>query len=248
MLVPPRITAVAAGACHSLLVTVDGTLYTCGSGIMGQLGHGTTQHAELTPRRVEWFVANALRIVQAAGGSYHSLAVDDNGRCYSWGAGEARERTSTWPGGWLGHRSLESELLPRPLAVLLDVRVVQVAASSFHSMALAADGSVFSWGDGGGGKLGHEDDEIMQWAPKRIDALKGMRVAAISAGELHSLCVLRDGRVLGWGAGRAIGLGGDVMSHRDDTPASWGSAGNYEWTPGDVLRCWQAHTPTEVRL
>ena len=34
-------------------------------------------------------------------------------------------------------------------------RIVSAAAGSVHSMALAADGSLFTWGDGRYGQLGH---------------------------------------------------------------------------------------------
>ena len=239
------VAAVAAGACHTLLVTAGGALYTCGAGVMGQLGHGSKHH-ELHPRRVAALASTA--VVQAAGGLHHSLAVDREGRCFSWGSGEARERTSSFLGGFLGHQSLEDQLVPRGIQALLGVRVHHVAAGSYHSMALTADGAVYTWGDGGGGKLGHNDDERMHWVPQRVAALNGMPAAAISAGESHCLCVLRDGQILGWGAGCAIGLGHEVMRLREAVPASWGSAGNYEWTPGDVLRSWQAHLPTKVRL
>jgi E3 ubiquitin-protein ligase HERC3 len=35
-------------------------------------------------------------------------------------------------------------------------RVVSVSAGALHSMALAADGSLFTWGDGAFGQLGHK--------------------------------------------------------------------------------------------
>lgn len=34
-------------------------------------------------------------------------------------------------------------------------RIVSVAAGAAHSMALASDGSLFTWGDGSMGQLGH---------------------------------------------------------------------------------------------
>ena len=241
------VASVDAGACHSLLVTRDGALFTFGAGSMGQLGHGR-QCDELTPRKVQSFEAGAICVANAAGGTFHSLAVDRDGRCYSWGAGEARERTSTWPGGWLGHRSLDTELVPRCIHALDTVRVLNVVASSYHSMALATGGAVFTWGDGDGGKLGHDDGGRMHWVPRRVASMDGQRAVAICAGESHSLCLLDDGRILGWGAGHAIGLTHEAMTRQDMTPSSWGSAGNYEWAPGDMLRSWQAHSPSEVRL
>jgi alpha-tubulin suppressor-like RCC1 family protein len=171
------------------------------------------------------------------------------GVVYSWGAGEARERTSAWEGGWLGHRTVDEQTIPKAIAALHGVRAVAVAAGSRHSLILTDDGAVYSCGDGGGGKLGHNDDALMHWVPTRIKALDGVRVAAVAAGWTHSMCVLRDGRVLTWGSGRALGLGASALTeHAADVPASWGSAGNYEWAPGDEGRRWHAHVPSAVHL
>ena len=101
--------------------------------------------------------------------------------------------------------------------------------------------------------LGHEDGCCMHWVPKRVRALhpsqwEGQRVAAISAGAEHSLAVLRDGRVLGWGAAGGVGLALEACTDHAGQPASWGSAGNHEWAPGDALRRWQVHAPTPLVL
>ena len=54
------------------------------------------------------------------------------------------------------------------------VRVVAVAAGVAHSMAVASDGSVFTWGYGGDGRLGHGDREN-QLSPRRVGgALAGL--------------------------------------------------------------------------
>lgn len=217
------------------------------------------------------------------------MTTGDHGRAGArMTAGEARERTSTWVGGWLGHRSLDEQPTPLRISALAGIRVVAVAAGSRHSLVLADGGHVYrydghrgtlcttdprspsdvdrlltdlprrrracSFGDGGHGKLGHCDGGRMHWVPARVMALKPsacvrsvQRVAAIAAGEEHSLCRLRDGRVLGWGAAGAVGLAPqDLTDRADEQPASWGSAGNYEWAPGDALRRWQAHTPTPL--
>ena len=38
-----------------------------------------------------------------------------------------------------------------------------------HSIALTADGAVWSWGLGGDGRLGHGEDLSNQLLPKKID-------------------------------------------------------------------------------
>ena len=128
----------AAGAAHSLAADDNGRVYTFGFNADCQLGHGTRQD-EYTPRLVA--ALQGERIVRLAGGEHHSLAVDDAGRAYSWGAGEARERTSGFAGGWLGHRTNDPQPLPRRIDALAHIRVVAVSAGSLHSLALADGGA-----------------------------------------------------------------------------------------------------------
>ena len=65
-------------------------------------------------------------------------------------------------------------------------RVIAVSLGGYHSLALTADGAVWSWGYGGSGRLGHGDQQN-QLLPKKVEALAGRRVVAVSAGGLHSV-------------------------------------------------------------
>ena len=44
------------------------------------------------------------------------------------------------------------------------------SSSRTHSLALTADGAVFTWGEGGHGCLGHEEDLSNQLLPKKVEA------------------------------------------------------------------------------
>ena len=139
--------------------------------------------------------------------------------------------------------------MPRLIDGLGGERVIAISAGSWHSLLLVAGGGVYSFGDGSGGKLGHEDGGRMHLAPQRIAALDGRQVAAVAAGETHSLCMLRNGQVLSWGSGAALGLEAEALTdYEAEQPASWGSAGNYEWAPGDHEQRWQAHAPTPIAV
>ena len=80
-----------------------------------------------------------------------------------------------------------------------------VSAGECHSLAITADGSVWSWGWGGNGRLGHGDQQL-QLLPKKIEALAGQRVIAVSA-EDHSIALTADGAVWSWGDGAGGRLG-----------------------------------------
>ena len=71
---------------------------------------------------------------------------------------------------------------------------MRVSASSLcrlltHSIAVTADGAVWSLGKGTGAYLGHGEDQSDQLLPKKVEALAGQRVAAVMAGLSHSLAL-----------------------------------------------------------
>eukprot|EP01034_Spumella_vulgaris_P023931 gene23931-30215_t len=95
---------------------------------------------------------------------------------------------------------------PKRIDSLFSESIVQVAASKHHSLALTVSGSVFSWGHGRSGRLGH-GNEITQPEPVRIRSL--LRVMHISCAANHSAAVTSDGALFTWGSDRfgQLGLG-----------------------------------------
>ena len=83
--------------------------------------------------------------------------------------------------------------------------VVEIASGFDFSLALTTDGEVWSWGVHNGDQLGRDisgtavalGEPTAQTVPRLISSLSG--VVNIAAGGRHSLAVLADGRVLGWG-------------------------------------------------
>jgi alpha-tubulin suppressor-like RCC1 family protein len=67
--------------------------------------------------------------------------------------------------------------------------------------AIGEDGELFSWGFGRFGMLGHGDEED-QPSPTRVEALRGIRVSAISVGWNHALALTEYGLVYAWGTNK----------------------------------------------
>jgi len=138
-------------------------------------------------------------------GYAHSIALTADGAVWSWGGGDY---------GKLGHGDSQNQLLPKKIEALAAQRVVTVSAGGAHSLALTADGALWSWGHGSRGRLGHGDQQ-MQLLPKKVEALAGQRVVAVSAGAAHSLALTADGAVWSWGWG-----GNGKLGHGDDRRAA----------------------------
>jgi uncharacterized repeat protein (TIGR01451 family) len=90
--------------------------------------------------------------------------------------------------------------------------VVAIAAGGTYSLALKADGTVWTWG---WNELG-DGTAASRWLPAQVNGLTG--VAAIAAGGSHNVALKRDGTVWTWGANSAGQLGDGSITERRTTP------------------------------
>ena len=188
-----RAVSVSAGAAHSLALTTDG-VWSWGDGGFGKLGHGG-EHSQWQPKKVEALAD--LRVVAVSAGLGHSFAITADNAVWSWGYGGY---------GKLGHGDYQDQLLPKKVEAFAGRCVVAVSAGAAHSLAITADGSLWSWGWGRDGQLGHADQQ-RQLLPKKVEAFAGRRVIALSAAQWHNLALTADGAVWSWGDGDRGRLG-----------------------------------------
>eukprot|EP00658_Telonema_sp_P-2_P044384 TRINITY_DN3224_c0_g1_i2.p1 TRINITY_DN3224_c0_g1~~TRINITY_DN3224_c0_g1_i2.p1 ORF type:complete len:581 (+),score=155.13 TRINITY_DN3224_c0_g1_i2:128-1870(+) len=131
---------------------------------------------------------------------YHCMAVDHEGGVYAWGRGEY---------GQLGLGQRDSERVPTKVRGLEGQRALATGCGWGHTIALIEDGSVYSWGFGGKGQLGH-GDMTRHTSPKQISALSN--VTQIACGYYHNVIACAEG-VFSWGRGERGQLGlGDTAS------------------------------------
>jgi alpha-tubulin suppressor-like RCC1 family protein len=139
-----RLSAVACGAEHSLVVTSAGRLYTFGEGSSGALGHGD-RCSQPIPRMVEGL--QGIHVTSVAVGGNHSLVLSVAGVVYSVGSmlrGMLGQGDSVW-----------FQTTPRVIEGLLHVRVRYVTAGGISNLAVTADSEVYGWGEGVGNDLDH---------------------------------------------------------------------------------------------
>jgi alpha-tubulin suppressor-like RCC1 family protein len=76
----------------------------------------------------------------------HPVCRDGVGQnVYSWGSGTNYQ---------LGTGTVSRQEAPARVESLVAARIISVTAAKFHSAALSADGKLFTWGHGRGGRLG----------------------------------------------------------------------------------------------
>jgi len=182
----PGLTAIAAGAQHSLVLAgAPGTLHVRASGANdhAQLGDGSTAD-RLSP------VTASLPpgVLSVAAGADHALALGTDHRVHAWGSNESGQLGLAG-----GDRSMPTEV---PIPVEPGQGIAAIAAGRHHSVALRSDGSVWVWGSNTHGQLG-DGGGVNRHEPARIPGLDAM--SAIAAGGTHTLALNPDGKVWGWG-------------------------------------------------
>ena len=195
------IAMVAAGACHTGIVTESGDLLMCGAGDNGRLGLGD-ENDRGTPTLVIRALFDGDAVLMVACGAYHTAALTVGGVVYTFGRGDS---------GQLGHgNDEEDQLAPRrvPAAAFSGQRVVMVAVGNAYTVALSEAGHVYTWGRGGYGQLGHNDEED-QRVPRQVEPgwFGGEKVVFVAAGRAHTVAVTARGWLYTWGRGACGQLG-----------------------------------------
>ncbi|KAG0492551.1 hypothetical protein HPP92_005949 [Vanilla planifolia] len=189
-----EVRSIALGGIHSTALTRAGEVFTWGYGGFGALGH-SVYHRELLPRLVEGSWTG--KIVHLATSGAHTAAVTDSGELYTWGRDQGDGRLGLGGGGCPG----EGGAFAIPSRVkALPVSVAAVSCGGFFTLALTADGQLWSWGANSNYELGRGDD-TSDWRPQPIPSLQDTRIIQIASGGYHSLALTDEGAVLSWGHG-----------------------------------------------
>ena len=192
-----RARKVTAFGYHSLVVTELGALYSFGSGAHGVETPCIADYHELPPTRID--ALRHMRIIAAATGGRHALALASDGTVFAWGCNLHGQLG-------IGSFGMDEHLLPTLVCALHGIRVASVNAGFDSSYAVASTGELFSWGKGESGQLGH-GDSANSCTPRRVNACSEMNVVAVSPGHRNStIAVMSDGSVFGWGATVGFGL------------------------------------------
>lgn len=196
------IIAISTSGTHCLALRRDGTVWSWGWNVAGQLGIGTTSRGEYTPVQVPG-LSNVKKI--SAGDSY-SMAIDGNGTLWAWGSNDK---------GRLGDGTTIMRL--SPVQALIDnVADVKAGVMLAHTVALKSDGTVWAWGWNQEDELGFvpgKDKECH--TPVQVKGIDN--VAAISSTDSNSIALKKDGTVWIWGNGQQGRLGNGA-SYSADTP------------------------------
>ena len=163
------------------------------------------------------------KIIQIHAGYEHSLALASDGTVYAWGRNNS---------GQLGKNDATDAHIPAAVRTLgtpmAGKIIVQLAAGNSQSIALASDGTVYTWGWNQYGQLGN-NSTINSSLPVIVKTtgtpLAGKMITQItSGGSPNSLVLANDGTMYTWGWGQHGQLGNGTIGTDAKTPLAVSTA------------------------
>ena len=163
---------------HSLVIDEQGNLYSraLSRNDYGELGNGTTYISEKLIQ-----ISKGKKFSQISASEYHNLAIDNDGKLYSWGYNNY---------GQLGDGTTKNKL--EPTLIMSGHKFVQVATGDYHSLAIDDEGKLWSWGKNDYKQLG---DGTKENKKVPVQVLTEEKFIQISAYGYHSLALDEDGNV-----------------------------------------------------
>ena len=192
---------ITAGACVSLGVRTNGSLWAWGLGSGGQLGNNTGGTGTSTRSPVS-VVGGFTDWCQVSGGAFAPAAVRQNGTAWAWGNNCC---------GQLGDNTIVSRSSP--------VSVVggftdwcQISAGDSHALAVRQNGTAWAWGRGSNGQLG-DGNTTTRSSP--VSVVGGFTDwCQVSAGDGFSLAVRTNSSAWAWGSSACGQLGDNTTTTR----------------------------------
>jgi len=237
-----RIQQIATHESHSLFLTAEGRVWSCGNGFAGILGHGDL-HNRPQPQLIDALAHTS--VVSVSVGVRHCMAISEKGQVFTWGSADI---------GQLGHGDVNDTSIheqafdpktggsfayvckPTVVMGLFGKKIVakRGACSNFTSCILTDTGELYSFGNNTDGQCGvgqrypkqqlihveqhmHRTAMMAVFEPAKVE-VGDVRFSEVSGGGYHFMAIESPsldigGRVWTWGRGLYGKLGhGDQRS------------------------------------
>lgn len=201
------VSAIAAGAHHSLLIREDGTAWSFGQNTNGQLGLGDT-----TQRTVPIQIGVDTDFTKISGGTSHSLFIK-GGKLFSCGTngnGATGLNLST------GNTTTITEANG-------DTDWLEINAGDGYGLAIKSPGKLYAWGFANSGRLGNGTTTPNILVPTQIGSDQNWSKVSAARGGSNGL---KAGALYSWGANVSgqLGLGNNTQQ---TSPTQVGSSTNW---------------------
>jgi alpha-tubulin suppressor-like RCC1 family protein len=189
---------VSCGNEHNAAIKTDGTLWTWGRGSNGKLGNAVITDVS-TP--VTTF-AGGTNWKQLSCGNEHTAAIKTDGTLWTWGWGNS---------GRLGNAVTTNASTP-VTTFAGGTNWKQVSCGNAHTAAIKTDGTLWTWGNAGGGNLGNGETVNTGISTPVTTFAGGTNWKQVSAGGLTA-AIKTDGTLWTWGDGASGQLGNASLTN-----------------------------------
>jgi len=190
----------------------EGTLFTWGFNGNGRLGDNTTTQ-RLTP--VTTFVGGT-NWKQVSCGYFHTTAIKTDGTLWTWGFNG---------NGQLGDNTTTQRLTPIT-TFAGGTNWKQIAGTSAHTAAIKTDGTLWTWGFNGNGRLG-DNTTSTRLTPVTTFA-GGTNWKQVSCGYFNTAAIKTDGTLWIWGRGTEGQLGDNTTVNRSTPVTTFAGGANWK--------------------
>ena len=191
-----------------------GKVYTWGENNYGQLGNGTRDYngssEPICISDLEGNVLNGKTIVAILEGDSYKVAIDKNGKVYTWG----RNMLGELGNGGMGDSSSPICISDIEGSALEGKNIIDINRGSYELRTIIArdiDGKIYTWGIGQNGGLGNGTTDYSE-EPICIsdidgNALKGKRITDVYSGSDAIIAKDVEGKIYAWGKYSRLGNG-----------------------------------------
>jgi alpha-tubulin suppressor-like RCC1 family protein len=191
---------VACGYHHTAAIKTDGTLWTWGYNLYGQIGDNTATNRS-SPVQTVAFGTNWK---QVACGYKYTAAIKTDGTLWLWGDNSF---------GAIGDNTTSVHKSSPVQTVTFGTNWKQVSCNKYHTAAIKNDGSLWCWGYNNNGQLG--DNTITHRSSPVQTIAFGTNWKQVAAGAGYSTIAIKtDGTLWCWGYNNNGQLGDNTITHR----------------------------------
>ncbi|XP_023615246.1 serine/threonine-protein kinase Nek8 isoform X5 [Myotis lucifugus] len=184
---------VVCGIDSSMILTVPGRVLACGSNRFNKLGldHLSLGEEPAPHQQVEEVLSftplcsaplDQETLLSVDLGTAHSAAVTASGDCYTFGSNQH---------GQLGTNARRVSRAPCQVQGLQGIKIAMVACGDAFTVAIGAEGEVYSWGKGARGRLGRRDEDAGLPRPVQLDETHPYTVTSVSCCHGNTLLAVR---------------------------------------------------------
>ncbi|KAH8826035.1 regulator of chromosome condensation 1/beta-lactamase-inhibitor protein II [Flagelloscypha sp. PMI_526] len=204
-----RFVHAATGRYHTLLVASTGEVWACGQNHVGQCGRPPSPIVPFFAKIPLFGTSHdegKKRAIKATAGITFSGVLTDDGEVYTFGSGEYGQLGNGRTGEYIvssGKTGFDIESDPVRVRFEKPHKIVQLASSHQHSIALDEEGHVYVWGYNAYCRLG-TGNQVDSLKPKLATQFQGpnkqLMGAWVSAGPSNTSVI--DGNGMFWIAGK----------------------------------------------